>query len=138
MIGFIFNYLLPSHDPDPNDTTKIYEEHVQPDEPQEVKPSVKITVHTPTPVKIQDIYKPLVLPPILHDFLANYFQYLPRFDGEYGYITTKKHIQGFENFLDLFEVEKSDVSIIPFALSLQSRAKKWYKYLLATSINNLN
>ena len=138
MIGFIFNYFFPSHDPDPDHTTKIYEEHVQPDEPQEVKPSVTTIVHTPTPIKNQDIYKPLVLPPILHDFPANYFHYIPRFDGEYGYITTEKHIQGFENYLDLFEVEKSDVSIRIFALSLQSRAKKWYKDLPVASISDLN
>jgi hypothetical protein len=84
MIGFIFNYFFPFHDLDSDHTVKIYEEHVQPNEPQEVKPSVTIPVHTPTPVKIQDLYKPLVLPPILHYFLANYFKYLPRFDGEYG------------------------------------------------------
>jgi hypothetical protein len=52
MIGFIFNYFFPSHDPDPDHTAKIYEEHVQPNEPQEVKPSVTIPVHTATPVKI--------------------------------------------------------------------------------------
>jgi hypothetical protein len=35
-------------------------------------------------------------------------------------------------------VEKSDVSIRIFSLSLQSRAKKWYKDLPAASINDLN
>jgi hypothetical protein len=35
-------------------------------------------------------------------------------------------------------VEKSDVSIRLFSLSLQSRAKKWYKDLPAASINDLN
>ena len=138
MIRFILNYFFPSHDPDLDHTAKIYEEHVQPDEPQEVKPSVTIPIHTPTPVKIWDKYKPLVLPPILHDFPANYFKYLPIFDREYGYITAEKHIQGFENYLDLFEVEKSDASIRLFALSLQSRAKKWYKDLLVASISDLN
>ena len=95
MIVFIFNYFFASHDPNLDHTSKIYEEHVQPDEPQEVKASVTILVHTPTPIKIQDRYKPLVLPPILHDFRGNYFKYLPRFDEEYGYITAEKHIQGF-------------------------------------------
>ena len=118
MIGFIFNYFFPSHDPDLDDTAKIYEENVQPNEPQEVKRSVSIHVHTPTPIKIWDIYKPHVLPPILHDFPANYFKYLPRFDGEYGYITVEKDIQGFENYLDLFEVEEDDVCIRIFALSM--------------------
>ena len=53
---FYFNYFFPYHDRDPDDATKNYDEHVQPDEPQEVNPSVTIPVHTPTPIKIQYIY----------------------------------------------------------------------------------
>ena len=52
MRGFIFNYFFPSHDPNLDHTAKIYEEHVQPDETQEVKPNITIHVHTPTPLKI--------------------------------------------------------------------------------------
>ena len=138
IIGFIFNYLFPFPDPGQDHTTETYVDQVQPDEPQKIKPSFTVPVHTPTPVKIPNRYKPLVLTSILHDFPANYYKYLPRFDGECGKITTEKHIQGFENYLDLFEVEKSDFSIRLFSLSLQSGAKKWYKDLLAASISNLN
>jgi hypothetical protein len=35
-------------------------------------------------------------------------------------------------------VEKSDVSIRIFSLPFQSRGKKWYKDMLATSISDLN
>jgi hypothetical protein len=40
-------------------------------------------------------YKPLDLPPILHDLPANYTNNLPRLDGENVNITAKKHIQRF-------------------------------------------
>jgi hypothetical protein len=115
-------------------TRQSYDDHIQLDEPQEIKTNPTASVHTPTPCKIPDRYKPLILPPILHDFPENYYKYLPRFDGEYGNITAEKHIQNFENFLDLFEVEEDDVSIRIFSLSLQGEAKKWFKNLPAASI----
>jgi hypothetical protein len=59
--------------------------------------------------KIPDRYKNLYLPPFLHDFPANYNNMLPRFDGENANITTEKHIQMFEDFLDLYEVENDDI-----------------------------
>ena len=58
----------------------------------------------PIPVKVPDIYKPLVFPPILHDLPANFINNLPRFDGESAKVTAEKHIQNLEDFLDLFEV----------------------------------
>ena len=58
------------------------------------------------------------------------------FDGENGNITAKKHIQGFENYLDLFENDEDDVSIRIFALSLQSKVKCWFKNLPIASISN--
>ena len=47
-------------------------------------------------------YKPLHLPPILHDFLAKHYKCLPKFDGESKYFTAEKHLQAFEQFSDLF------------------------------------
>lgn len=91
------------------------------------------SIHTPTPCKIPDRYKPLMLPHILHDFHESYYKYLPRFDGEYGNITTEIHIYIFESFLDLFEVDEDDVSIRIFALSLQGKAKEWFKNLPVAS-----
>jgi hypothetical protein len=88
--------------------------------------------------KSQDRYKPLDLPPILHDLPANYSNNLPRFDGENVNITTEKHIQSLEDFLDLFEVEEDDVCIRIFSLSLQGKFKTWFKNLPAASISNFH
>lgn len=80
-------------------------------------------VHTPTPCKIPNRYKPLVLPYVLHDFPQNYDLYLPRFDGESKNVNAEQHVQNFESFLDLFEVDAEDVSIRIFSLSLQGQVK---------------
>jgi hypothetical protein len=92
----------------------------------------------PIYVKFQDIYKPLYFPPILHDLPINYINNLSRFDGENVNITAEKDIQSLEDFLDLFEVEDDDVSIIMFSLSLQGKVKNWFKGLLATNISNFH
>ena len=103
----------------PDPFFESYDDHLQIDEPQEIKTDPIASVHTPTPCKILDRYKPLILPPILHAFPKIHYVYLPRFDGECDNITTERHMHNFENFLDLFEVDEEDVSIRLFSLSLQ-------------------
>ena len=49
-------------------------------------------------------YKPLRLPPVLHDFPAKHFKYLPKFDGESKEFTAEKHLQAFEHLSDLLEI----------------------------------
>ena len=93
------------------------DDHFPIKKPQIIKTDLTIPVHIPMPYKVPDRYKPLILPPILHDFPKKYYKYLPRFDGENG-ITAQKHIQGFENYLDLFDINEDDVKIKLFALSL--------------------
>ena len=39
------------------------------------------------------------------------------------YLTTEKHLQAFEHFFDLFEIEHDDVCMRDFAQSLQGDAK---------------
>jgi hypothetical protein len=92
---------------------------------------------TPIPVKIPSRYKPLYLPPILHDLPINYTNNMPRFDGE-NVVTTKKHIQSLEDFLDLFEVEDDDVYIRMFFLLLQGKFKDWFKNLPTGRIRNFH
>jgi hypothetical protein len=43
-----------------------------------------------------------------------------------------------KNFLDLFEVEEDDVCIRIFSLSLQGKAKEWFKNLPAASIGDFH
>jgi hypothetical protein len=49
------------------------------------------------------------------------------FDGELGAITAKKHLQGFENFIDLFEIDHDDVCMRDFSQSLRGDTKEWFK-----------
>jgi hypothetical protein len=92
----------------------------------------------PIPVKVPYRYKPLIFPSVLHDFPANYNNNLPRFDGKNVNITVEKHIQRFEYFLDLYEVEDGDVCIRMFSLYFQGEVKNWFKILLASSISNFD
>ena len=110
-------------------------DHFPINKPQIIMTDLTIPMHIPVPCKVPDRYKPLILPPILHDFPKNYYKFLPRFDGENG-ITTQKHIQGSENHLDLFEFDEYDVRIILFALSLKNRIKSWFKNLPNARISN--
>ena len=116
-------------------SSKSNDDHFPIKKPQIFKTDLTIPVHIPVSYKVPDRYKPLILPPILHDFPKKYYKYLPRFDGENG-ITAQKHIQGFENYLDLFEIDEDDVKIRLFSLSLQNRIKNWFKNLPNASISN--
>lgn len=58
------------------------------------------------------------------------------FDGELDKISAEKHIQGFEHFLDLFEVEQDDECMRDFSQSLQGEAKRWFGSILVGSIAN--
>ena len=138
---FVFNYfhLKIVNTNSPNLFEKLsfesYDDNFPIKKPQIIKANLTIPVHIPVPRKVADRYNPLILPPILHDFPDNYYKFLPRFDGENNNITTEKHIQGFENYMDLFEIDEDDIKIILFALSLQNRIKSWFKNLLNASIS---
>jgi hypothetical protein len=81
VIGFIFNYFFPFCELGQDHIVETHVDQIQPKKPQEIKPSFTGPVHTPTPVNIPNRYKPLILPPILHDSPTNYYKHLPRFDG---------------------------------------------------------
>jgi len=116
--------------------SEFCDDHLQIDESQETKTDSMLVVHTPTPCKIPDQYKPLVLHSVLHAFPKNYDLYLPRFDGECKNVNAEQHVQNFESFLDLFEVDEEDVSIRIFSLSLQVKVKSWFKSLPDASISD--
>jgi len=72
--------------------SEFCDDHLQIDESQETKIDSISVVHTPTPCKILDRYKPLVLPSVLHAFPKNYDLYLPRFDGEDKTVNDEQHV----------------------------------------------
>jgi len=77
----------------------------------------------PTPSKTQHKYRPLKLPHILHDFPPKHYKYLPMFDGDPDAIIAAKHIQEFEHFIDLFEIDHGDVCMRDFSQSLKGDTK---------------
>jgi hypothetical protein len=177
IFGFICNYVLSYSKPDQKYIVEDYIDHLETNDPQEIRSPIVDYVHTHTPMhipdapvevlvrhnphvlsptlakapdcckhlasppvlaKIQERYKPLYLPPTLHDLPANYTNNLRTFDGDNVNFTVEKHIQRFEYFLDLYEVEDDDVYIRIFALSLQGKVKNWFRNLLAANIRNFH
>lgn len=79
---------------------------------------IKVDITPPVsdliPSKIQEIYRPLRLPNTFYDFPPKHYKYIPKFDGEPENFVAKKHIQAFEHFIDIFEVEHDDVYLRNF------------------------
>jgi hypothetical protein len=58
------------------------------------------------------------------------------FDGEPCAITTEKKLQGFEHFVDLFEIDHDYVCMRDFSQSLRGDAKEWFKNLKPKMISS--
>lgn len=80
-------------------------------------------------------FAPLDLPTQLHDFPQNYAQIIKTYEAK-GDITTQQHLDQFNVFIDLEEVDHEDVKMILFAKSFSSDAKKWFRSLPIRSILN--
>jgi hypothetical protein len=102
----------------------------------ETKADILPPIHNPISSKIKERYRPLKLPYVLHDFPTKHYKYLPIFDGELDNLTVEKHLQAFEHFIDLFEVEHDDVCMRAFSQSLQGNAKEWFRHLQPESISS--
>ena len=61
-------------------------------------------------LKNKEIFKPLKLPTILHQYPSKGFKFLPSFSGEEVYISAKQHILEFEYFLDKFQIVYEDMA----------------------------
>lgn len=59
-------------------------------------------------------FTPLVLPTQLHDLPQGYSQIIRNFDAE-GDITTQQHLDRFNDFVDLEEVDHEDAKMILFS-----------------------
>jgi hypothetical protein len=112
------------------------DDHNQVNEPHETRVDISPPALDPTPSKTQHRYRPLNLPHILHDFPPKHYEYLPMFDGEPDAISAEKHIQGFEHFIDLFEIDHDDVCMRAFSQSLKGDTKYWFKHLQPETISS--
>jgi hypothetical protein len=78
---------------------------------------------------------PLILPAQLHDLPQDYNLRIKLYDAE-GNISTKKHLDWFNDFIDLEEVDYEDVKMRLFTQSLARDVRKWFRALPVGSILN--
>jgi hypothetical protein len=71
----------------------------------------------------------------LHDLPQNYNQRIKSYDAEEN-ISTQRHLDWFNDFVDLEEVDDEDVKVRLFAQSLSGEVRKWFKALPTASIPN--
>ena len=70
-------------------------------------------------LKNKEIFKPLKLPTILHQYPSKGLKYLPSFSGEEEDISAELHILEFEYFLDKFQIIYEEVALRMFCHSLK-------------------
>ena len=66
-------------------------------------------------------FSPLALPAALHDLPLNYSQRITLYDAE-GNLSARKHVDRFDDFIDLEELDYEDVNMILFAQILYGEA----------------
>ena len=74
---------------------------------------------------------------VLHDLPQKYAQTITFYDRE-GNFTTHQHVDRFNDFIDLEEVDYDDAKVSLFSQSLSVEEKKWFKYLPARSIHEFD
>ena len=73
-------------------------------------------------------FAPLVLPAQLHDLPQAYSQRIKTYGVE-GDITTQQHLDMFNDFFNLEEVDHEDAKLRQFAQSFSGEVKKWFRGL---------
>ena len=68
----------------------------------------------------------LALPLVLHDLPMNYAQRIAFYDKE-GNVSARYHVDNFDDFINLEEVDDEDIKMRLFTQILFGEAKKWYK-----------
>ena len=82
-------------------------------------------------------FSPLDLLVFLHDLPHNYPQRITLFDGE-GNFTAQQHVDRFNDFIDLEEVDYDDAKMRLFTQGLSEEENKWFKDIPARSIPNFD
>jgi hypothetical protein len=80
-------------------------------------------------------FAPLILSAQLHDLPQNYSQRIRLYDTE-GNVSAEKHLDWFNNFVDLEEVDYADAKMRLFAQSLSGDIRKWFKALPPAGIRD--
>ena len=80
-------------------------------------------------------FTPLVLPTQLHDLHQGYSQRIRTY-GEEGDLTSQQHLDRFNDFCDLEEVDYEDAKMRLFSQSFYGEVKKWFMGFDAGSIHN--
>ena len=81
------------------------------------------------------MFKPLILPYLLHPYPLYYYEYLPLFSGE-NQVSGEKHLESFEYFVDRFQIIHEDVIMRYFSKYLIKDTATWFKSLRADSIGS--
>lgn len=100
------------------------------------KASISSQVSSPkqSPIEVMAArFSLLVHPAQLHDLPQNYSERIKTYNAE-GDITAQQHLDRFNDFVDLEEVDYEDAKMRLFALSIVGEVKKWFKGLAAGSI----
>jgi hypothetical protein len=93
---------------------------------------------TPNPPRdMADRFSPLILPAQLHDLPQNYNQRIKLYDVA-GNISSQKHLDWFNDFVDPEEVEYGDMKMRLFAQSFLGEVRKWFKSLQPTTIQDFS
>jgi hypothetical protein len=80
-------------------------------------------------------FNPLVLPSQLHDLPQDYNLRIKLYDVE-GNISAHKHLNWFNDFIDLEEVDFENVNMRLFTQSFSGEVSKWLRALPPTSFAN--
>ena len=80
-------------------------------------------------------FPPLILPAQLHDLPQNYSHRIKLYDVE-GNVSSQRHMDWFNNSIDLEEVDYEDVKMRLFMQSLLGEVRKWFKALPPTRIQD--
>ena len=80
-------------------------------------------------------FTPLSLHAQLHDLPQGYSQRIRTFGAE-GDITTQQHLDKFNDFIDLEEVDHEDAKMRLFAQSFYGDVKKWIRGLATGSTHD--
>ena len=78
-------------------------------------------------------FSPLDFSPALHDIPLHYAQRITLYDGE-GIFTAIQHVDSFDDFINMEDVDYEYVNMRLFAQSLFREAKKWFRDFPARSI----